>query len=202
MEVWLASGNSGKLKEYKTLLQHLELDLHHQGELPTYYSPDETGSTFLENARIKAKSLAALKKEAWVFAEDSGLEVVGLGGMPGIHSARYAGDNASDPENRAKLLKMLKIRSAGNRNARFVATIVLLSPIKEDGQRDEYSFEGEMAGEISKIETGTSGFGYDPVFVPEGQTQTLAELGLAYKNQNSHRFHATKKLAEKLASLI
>lgn len=189
MQLWLATGNRGKLREFSALLRHLDLELHSQAELSTFYPPEESGSTFLDNARIKAKSLAAVKPGHWVFADDSGLTVEGLGGLPGVHSARYAGNNASDIENRSKLLKMMKIRSAQNRQAAFLAVIVLLSP---EGQ--EFVFEGRLDGTISQKETGKGGFGYDPVFIPEGEERTLAEMEASEKNQVSHRSRATEKM--------
>ena len=189
MEVWLASHNRGKLIEFKTLLPTLEI--HSQYELAAYTPPPETGKTFEENARIKARSLRAVKPGVWVIGEDSGLEVDGLNKMPGIHSARYAGDHASDAENVAKLLKMVQLRTAHNRVARFICTIVAYS-----SEGKEFVIAGNLEGRIAEKVRGQGGFGYDPVFIPENQTQTLAELGLTRKNQISHRAQAIRKLAE------
>lgn len=188
-EIWIATSNKGKLTEFKTLLPGF--DIHSQTELPVYASPDETGKTFEENARIKARSLRAMKPGVWVLGEDSGLEVAGLNNMPGVYSARYAGDRASDAENVAKVLKMMSIRSANNRAAKFRSVIVAYSP---DGQ--EYVVSGEMPGKIATAARGTSGFGYDPIFIPEGEDKTLAELGLTAKNKVSHRAEAIRKLSE------
>jgi XTP/dITP diphosphohydrolase len=129
----------------------------------------------------------------WVMAEDSGLVVEGLGGMPGIHSARYAGPKASDAENTAKLLKMLAIRTIANRNASFVATLVAFSP-----EGVEHVFEGRLDGEIAKAQRGTSGFGYDSVFIPAGESKTLSELGIAFKNKISHRAKAIERFSDVL----
>ncbi|MCX7978102.1 MAG: RdgB/HAM1 family non-canonical purine NTP pyrophosphatase [Bdellovibrionaceae bacterium] len=193
MELWLATGNVGKLKEYQTLLKEIPgLELHHQGEISSFTPRPEDGKTFLENARIKARSLRAVKPGVWILAEDSGLEVEGLGGLPGVHSARYAGPRASDSENIAKLLKMLQLRSL-NRNAQFVATLVAITPTGE-----ELTFAGYLKGQIAPTPRGHFGFGYDPIFIPEGQTQTLAELGPAYKNAHSHRSAAIRKFLAKL----
>lgn len=188
-EIWLASLNRGKIKEYEQLFEGFAVSLHCAAEISGYSAPDETEDTFEGNARIKAKSLAAIKTDVWVFSEDSGLEVDGLNKLPGVHSARYAGDNASDAENRHKVLKMLQMRSPHNRTARFKATICLISPDKE-----EFFFEGAAEGHIAKSESGSEGFGYDSIFIPEGQEQTQAELGLAFKKKVSHRSQAAKKM--------
>lgn len=194
MELWIASGNAGKLKEYELQLRELaDLKLHVQSEIPGFTPRPEDGKSFLENARIKAQTLKAVKSSVWVLGEDSGLEVPGLGGLPGIHSARYAGPKAADSENVAKLLKMLQIRSVSDRSARFVCTVVVKTPANE-----EWTFTGEMKGKIAKAPTGLLGFGYDPVFIPEGQDKTLAELGPGYKIQHSHRSQALKAFLAQL----
>ncbi len=187
--LWIATGNSGKLNEFKMLFNRIPLNVHSQAELPVFSQPPENGESFEANARIKARALKAMKNGHWILGEDSGLEVKGLGGLPGIHSARYAGPRAADAENVAKLLKMLSIRQITDRQAIFRSIIVAYDPT---GQ--EYIFEGTLAGEITKAARGTTGFGYDNIFVPEGQTQTLAELGLAFKNRISHRAQAVQKM--------
>jgi XTP/dITP diphosphohydrolase len=193
MQLWVATGNQGKLNEFKMLLNKLVslgLHLHSQSELKVYSAPPENGETFLANARIKARSLKAMKPGTWVMADDSGITVEGLNGLPGIHSARYAGAKASDAENMAKLVKMLTIRHVANRKAAFVCTLVAFDP-----SGAEHVFEGRLEGEIAKAVKGSTGFGYDPVFIPEGETKTLAELGPAYKNKVSHRAKAVAQLA-------
>ena len=192
-ELWIATGNQGKLNEFKMLFNKALLDIHHQGELPVFAQPPENGDSFLANARIKARALKAMKPGVWVIGEDSGLEVEGLNKLPGIHSARYAGPKAADSENVAKLLKMLTIRQVSNRNARFVSVIVAFDP-----SGNEHVVEGELKGKISVSARGTTGFGYDPVFIPEGEDKTLAELGSAHKNRISHRANAVAKLIEKM----
>jgi XTP/dITP diphosphohydrolase len=194
-ELWISTGNKGKLSEFKILFSRdlPQLKIFSIADLPTFHAPPENGDSFLANARIKAKSLKAMKAEHWVMAEDSGLEVEGLNNLPGIHSARYAGPKAQDSENIAKLLKMLQIRSVANRNARFVCTMIAISPSAE-----EFIFTGELKGQIAKIPQGQMGFGYDPVFVPEGESKTLAELGPGFKNKHSHRAKACLQLIEKL----
>lgn len=193
MELWVATGNQGKLNEFKMLLNRqvqIGLNLHAQSELPVFSPPPENGDSFVANARIKARALKSVKPGTWVVADDSGLAVEGLNGLPGIHSARYAGPNARDGENNAKLLKMMTLRPMASRKAAFVCVIVAFDP---SGQ--EHVFEGRLEGEIAKAARGTTGFGYDPVFIPTGETQTLAELGIAFKNKISHRAKALAQLA-------
>lgn len=199
MQLWIATGNTGKMNEFKMLLNRLisegRLEIHAQSELPVFSPPPENGDSFAANARLKARALRAVKDnvggDVWIFGEDSGLMVEGLGGLPGIHSARYAGPTASDAENTAKLLKMLTIRPVSNRKASFVSTIVAYGL---DGV--EHVFEGRLSGEIAKNQRGTTGFGYDSVFIPEGESKTLAELGLAFKNRVSHRAKAVMQFVD------
>lgn len=194
MELWIATGNKGKVAEYKLLLKELvDLKVFTQADLPAFTPRPEDGKTFLDNARIKSKTLRAVKNNVYVLGEDAGLEVEGLNNLPGIHTARYAGPKASDSENVAKLLKMMLIRPMPNRNARFVCTTVVYTPAGE-----EWVFEGSLKGTISSKPAGNLGFGYDPVFIPEGETKTLAELGPGYKTVNSHRAQALKQFLEKL----
>lgn len=190
MIVWIASFNSNKIKELSMLAQTIKpnLELKIASDIIGYSAPAETGSHFIDNARIKARSLAAVKPHCWVIAEDSGLVLPGLGGLPGVHSARYAGEKASDSENIAKLLKMLQIRRISDRSAYFHCSLIAFDP-----EGKEHSFTGQLNGHISDRPAGQLGFGYDPIFIPEGQTQTLAELGAAYKNSFSHRALAFKQ---------
>ena len=196
-ELWVATGNQGKLNEFKMLLNRLVqdgLNVHSQAELPVFSAPPENGDSFLANARIKARALKSVKPATWVIADDSGLVVEGLNGLPGIHSARYAGRHAADSENVAKVLKMLTIRHVANRKASFVCTIVAFNPA---GQ--EHVFEGRLEGEVAKAARGQAGFGYDSIFIPAGETSTLAELGLAFKNKISHRAKAIDLLMAVMA---
>ncbi len=194
MELWLATGNKGKVSEYKLLFKELvDFKIFTQNDLPTFSPRPEDGKTFLDNARIKAKTLRSVKNTVYVLGEDAGLEVEGLNNLPGIHSARYAGPKASDNENVAKMLKMMLIRPMANRNARFVCSTVVYTPTGE-----EWIFEGVMKGTIATKPAGNLGFGYDPIFIPEGQTKTLAELGPGAKNMNSHRAQAAKQFLQKL----
>lgn len=191
MDLWVATTNQGKLNEFKSLLADKGIDLHSVAELSVYSAPPETGQTFVDNARIKARSLRALKPGAWVVADDSGLEVEGLNNLPGVHSARYAGDKASDAENNAKVLRMLSIRSPQNRKARFRCVFVVYDPMGK-----EHILEGMVEGTIAEKAMGSAGFGYDAIFIPVGETKTFGDLGLAFKNRISHRGQAIRELAK------
>lgn len=206
MEFWFATGNSGKLAEYKVLLQDLisqgKVQIRHQNEIAGFSARPEDGKTFSDNATIKAKTLAAVKNNHYVFGEDSGLEVFGMDGLPGIHSARYAGPKARDSENVAKLLKMMQLKAVQDRSARFVAALTVYTPTG-----DIWKFEGELKGKISKTPAGQFGFGYDPVFVPDVQpeadaSKTLSELGSGFKVQYSHRALAFKQFLAKFKEQI
>lgn len=195
MDVWFASFNPNKLKELKFVLanQLPEAVLHTADSINGYSAPPENGANFVDNARIKAKNLAAVKPGCWVLGEDSGLVVPAMGGLPGVHSARYAGEKASDSENVAKLLKMLNLRGVMDRSAHLHCSLVCISPDKQ-----EFVFTGELKGKIALKPAGQLGFGYDPVLIPEGQEQTLAELGPAYKNAHSHRSKALIQWIQKV----
>jgi XTP/dITP diphosphohydrolase len=196
MEIWVATGNKGKLQEIQLFLKDLpDVQLHHQGEIKGFTPRPEDGKTFQDNARIKAKTLRSVKNDKWVFGEDTGLEVEGLNNLPGIHTARYAGPKASDSENVAKLLKMMAIKPMPNRNACFVCSLVVYTPTGE-----EWVFEAQMKGTIAKTPAGVLGFGYDPIFIPEGETKSLAELGPGFKNLHSHRAQVLRQFVEKLKS--
>jgi XTP/dITP diphosphohydrolase len=153
--------------------------------------PDETGSTFYENALAKARYGREVGAPGLsVIGEDSGLEVEGLGGRPGIRSARYAGPKAGDEENVVRLLDELAEAEGEARRARYVSELVLLSP--DGGHRGT----GALEGRIAREPRGSEGFGYDPVFVPEGEEQTVAELGDEWKRKHSHRARAARALRE------
>ena len=158
--------------------------------------PEETGSTFLENARLKARfGREHADRVDWVCGEDSGLEVDGLGGAPGIRSARFAGEDATDAENLELLLVRLDGIAGDGRRARYVCELVALGP---DGP--EISARGTLEGRIATDASGSEGFGYDPVFVPDGEERTVAELGDAWKAESSHRARAARALADALSS--
>lgn len=191
MDIYLATNNQGKVAEFKSMLMDLPLTFKTLKDVANYFSPEENGETFKDNALIKAKSLKAVLGDVYVIAEDSGISVDGLKGLPGVHSARYAGPKATDDENNAKILKMTAMRTPTNRAAHFTCVIALISPTGE-----QHFFEGRVDGEISKKLAGTEGFGYDKCFIPEGETKTFGELGLAFKNKVSHRAKAIRDLQQ------
>lgn len=192
--LWIATTNQGKMNEFRNLMGAL-VELHSVLELPVYTAPPETGTTFEENARIKARTLKAIKPGQWVVADDSGLEVEGLNHLPGVHSARYAGEKAGDNENVAKVLKMLQIRSPQNRRAQFRCVLLAFDP-----NGVEHILNGVVKGTIATQVRGKVGFGYDPIFIPEGSEKTFSELGIAAKNQISHRAIAIRELLSLLSS--
>jgi XTP/dITP diphosphohydrolase len=193
MDLWVATTSQGKLNEIKNLTATKGIVIHSPLELKVFSAPPETGKTFADNARIKANNLRALRPGVWVVADDSGLEVDGLQNMPGVYSARYAGDRASDAENNAKVLKMLSIRSPLKRDARFHCVLIAYDP---DGK--EHQFEATIEGTIAEKARGTAGFGYDSIFIPKGESLTFAELGIAVKNKISHRAQAIRMFIERI----
>jgi XTP/dITP diphosphohydrolase len=178
----LASRNENKLHELRAALPAWEIAL-----LRAPDDPVEDGETFLENARIKAlHGKEQAPSDSWVAGEDSGIEVVALGGRPGVQSARWAADGV------VRLLA--ELGETRDRRARYVCELVLLAP---DGE--ELHATGTLEGEIADAPRGSEGFGYDPIFVPAGETATVAELGDAWKSQYSHRAQAARALAAVLA---
>ena len=181
----IASANAHKVEEYRELLKDQDVDLHSLADYPGFPGVEEDGKTFTENASIKAVAVCKYC-DVPAFADDSGLEVMALDGRPGIHSARYA---ENDPARRAKLLKELE--GVTDRRARFVCVIA----IAMNGEVIE-TFEGEVKGTILTDERGEGGFGYDPLFVPDGYDQTFAEMPRELKNKISHRAEAFRKAME------
>lgn len=192
--VVVATGNAGKMAEIRAALAFPEWEFVSVPDLGGWDEPAETGVTFEENARIKARAARALFGGA-ALADDSGLEVDALGGAPGVRSSRYAGDDASDAENNARLLMALDDVPAAERSARFRCAMVFLD---EDGT--ETVADGRCEGSIGMRPAGEGGFGYDPLFLPEAASgRTMAELGMAEKNAISHRGAALRALREALA---
>ena len=179
-----ASRNKGKLRELRALLPDWGIELLGDVEMP-----EETGATFYENAAAKARFAQSVEPGRWAIGEDSGLEVDWLGGVPGIRSARYAGEHATDEENVAKLLHALDGAEPGERGARYVSELVVVTP-----GGSELRGTGTLEGSIATEAKGSEGFGYDPIFVPTGETHTVAELGNEWKRAHSHRAAATRAL--------
>jgi XTP/dITP diphosphohydrolase len=178
----LASRNENKLRELRAALPDWDLEPLGPAEFP----PEE-GQTYYENARAKADfGRAIADSDVWVLGEDSGIEVAGLGGAPGVRSARFGGEDAV-----GRMLQELE--GVQNRRARYVCELVALAPGGE-----EFRGTGVLEGRIVAEPRGSEGFGFDPIFVPEGFSQTVAELGNDWKAENSHRSRAARVLAEAL----
>ena len=193
--VVLASGNPGKLREFSELLAASGLTLLRQSDFGIA-PPPETGATFLENALIKARNASA-RSGLPAIADDSGIEVDALGGAPGIHSARYAGENASDEANLTKLLDALAGTPADRRSARYRCVIVFV-----EGADDPRPLVGEgvWEGHVIEVRRGLEGFGYDPSFVPLGELRTVAEMPGDEKHRQSHRGQAMRAFLTQLAT--
>jgi non-canonical purine NTP pyrophosphatase (RdgB/HAM1 family) len=185
--VVVATRNSGKLREFQTLLEPLQCEVRSLRDLAIDEEFDETGRTFAENARIKACGYSRLTHFP-VLADDSGLEVDALGGRPGIHSARYGGPGASDTDRIHKLLGELEFSNSGF-SARFVCALALA----QNGSL-LYESKGCCAGIIIREPRGEQGFGYDPIFLFPKLGKTFAELNEAEKNQFSHRARAVSAM--------
>jgi XTP/dITP diphosphohydrolase len=180
----LASRNAHKARELERLLPGWTIEPLDRDDWP-----DETGASYAENALLKAR-FGFGQAGGWVIGEDSGLEVEALGGRPGLHSARYA------PEGAPAIAKLLgELEGVGDRSARYVSELVAIAP---DGA--EVRGSGALEGGIAEAARGSGGFGYDPVFVPDGEKSTVAELGDDWKERNSHRARAARALRDALAA--
>jgi XTP/dITP diphosphohydrolase len=196
MQLIVATRNTHKTREIEQILG-LGLAVRDLTSHPEISGITESGTSFEENAMLKAVAVSR-KLPGLVIADDSGLEVEALGGAPGIHSARYAGANASDKERIAKLLSRLAEVGAKSdqRRARFRCVLA----IARDG-KVLVTFEGVVEGKIADRPRGSHGFGYDPIFIPNGSEQTFAELPEEAKNNISHRAKAIRKLQARLPTL-
>ena len=177
MQLYVATHNQHKIREIQQILPDLEI-------IPD--DPDgveETAPDFIGNAFIKVRAIAARHAGAWCMADDSGLEVEALGGEPGVRSARYAGEPSDTPRNNALLLRNLE--GVENRRANFTCAIALVDP-----QGKELTAVGRCYGRIARAPSGAAGFGYDPLFVPDGHERSFAELSAEEKNAISHRGRA------------
>lgn len=199
MKLVIATKNKGKIKEIKRILEQKKIDIEVLGldNFPEIDKIEEPYDTFEQNALAKAKYVAE-KTKFITLSDDSGLEVDALGGRPGVHSARYAGDDATDEENIKKLLKEMEhIKEDEKRGAQFRCVMVLYSPLG-----DYVVVNGVWRGRITKIPMGDMGFGYDPVFFDEKLGKTAASMDLDTKNNISHRGEALKKLTQILPSFL
>ena len=192
MKIVFATNNKHKLEEIKDILGK-DFEIVSLAEIGCHEDIPETGVTLEENARQKSSYVVEHYSQN-CFADDTGLEVEALGGEPGVHSARYA--EGTDHDSEANMRKLLaNLEGKANRKACFRTIISLII----DGV--EHQFEGKVEGRIATEKHGTEGFGYDPIFIPEGYDKSFAELGEEIKNQISHRARAVKKLAEYLGRL-
>lgn len=190
----LASNNAHKLEEFRAIFADMGIEIIPQSAAGCHFEVDETGETFEENAYLKAIAVTRATGQPAV-ADDSGLMVDALGGAPGVHSARYAGEPCDDAANNAKLLAALGNVPDAERAARFASTLVF---VDEDGS--EIVAEGTVEGRIGHEGRGSEGFGYDPLFLPDvfGGARTLAEVDRDEKNAVSHRGNALRQLRAKL----
>ncbi|KAF1302926.1 ribonuclease PH [Candidatus Enterococcus willemsii] len=188
--IMIATGNMGKAKEFAAIFGEAGYQVKTLNDFPDLPDVAETGQTFEDNARLKAETIANLL-QCPVLADDSGLKVDALGGMPGIYSARFAGTQKSDAANNAKLLHELTDVPDEQRTAQFHCTLVFAAP-----QKESLVVEAEWPGRIARIPRGNDGFGYDPLFIVDGTDKTAAEMLPEEKNKQSHRGKAIEKLRE------
>ncbi len=193
----IATNNPGKLDELQALLNGLPVALKNLGSLEHIVEVEEAGATFIENARLKASGYA-LQTGLPAMADDSGLEVEALNGRPGVLSARYGGPGTSFDEKMALLLGEMDETGDPTRNARFVCSIA----IADAGGNILHTTEGICAGMIAHAPRGTLGFGYDPLFIPDGYDQTFGELSGAIKREISHRARAFDQIMPFLRDFI
>ena len=190
IQILAGTSNKHKVEEFKSAISHLlpDLQILMTSDFPSFPDVEENGTSFEENASIKAKHASAYA-DMPAFADDSGLEVMALNGEPGIYSARYAGEKATDAEKMAKVLAGLEGKS--DRRARFVCVIALAA-----GGEITQLFRGEVHGVIAHEPRGDHGFGYDPIFIPDGYDKTFGELGAEIKEKISHRAVALEKMTQ------
>ncbi len=203
-KILIATTNKGKLREFKKLFEEFGVEVLALYDMPERIEVVEDRPTFLENAIKKAKEYALFYKIPTV-AEDAGLEIEALGGFPGVYSARFFAfkefggeEPIQESADRANIMKVLRLMEGKeNRKARFVSNVVFYTP-------EDYGMwtEGYLYGEIAEKPEGEEGFGYDPIFIPEGYSKTLAQFSLEEKNKISHRGKATRKLKNLLEKIL
>ena len=186
MKLFVATHNAHKLREIGQILPEFEIVADDPKDV------EENAPDFVGNALIKVRAIAAKHGGEWCMADDSGLEVAALGGAPGVRSARYAGEPSNTPNNNALLLKNLA--GVADRRANFTCAIALVDP-----KDAEHTVVGKCFGRIAETPSGAEGFGYDPLFIPDGYEKSFAELSAVEKNAISHRGRALAAVAERLA---
>ena len=194
LELLIATGNAGKVTEIRPVFAGLPINFRTLIDFPEIQDVEETGSTYEENAVLKARAYAR-QTGLWALADDSGFEVAALGGAPGVISARYAGAGASDSDRIAFILRQFDRANSDTRSARFVCVAAVADPSSSIANVEQ----GICEGLIIDHPRGGNGFGYDPIFVPQGFEQTFAELSPAVKNLISHRakaLHAMRSFLE------
>ncbi len=187
-KILIATGNRGKIRELTGLVSSVGIEVVSFADVPSEEPVEETGRTFAENAKIKAAAYA-VRTGLYSLADDSGLEVEALGGRPGVYSARYGGDDLTEHERISLLLQELESIKPESRTARFVASLAFAAP---DGRVIDV-FEGVCRGSIAESPAGAGGFGYDPIFIPDGYDRTFGELSPDIKGRISHRSQAVAK---------
>jgi XTP/dITP diphosphohydrolase len=186
----VATTNPGKLREIRALMSDTPVRLVNLSDLPPIEEPEETGTTFEENARLKARHYAS-HSGLWTVAEDSGLVIDALGGEPGVRSARFLGVDATYPERCAEILRRIDARPGESRRARFVAALASV-----DGGEVIYETMGVIEGAIAAAPRGSGGFGYDPIFFYPPYGRTLAQVSEGEKNAVAHRGIAFRRFAD------
>lgn len=194
--IWIATNNMGKSAEFQEMFSKLGYNIKTLNDLEVPFEIEENGSAFEENARIKAETLSKWLNEP-VLADDSGLVIDQLNGLPGVYSARYAGNNKSDTDNIKKVLEQLKNVPKEKRTCRFVCVLAISRP-----NHETVFFKGKCEGEIAFETSGKNGFGYDPIFFLPEINQTMAHLTKAEKSKMSHRGNAINQLKSKLNDLF
>ncbi|PKR79218.1 non-canonical purine NTP pyrophosphatase [Halalkalibacillus sediminis] len=193
--IYVATTNQGKLRELREIFSKIKMDVVSVfDKFDDVEDVEETGVTFEENARLKAETIAEIYKIP-VLADDSGLEVHALGGEPGVYSARYAGEEKNDQENLNKVLE--KLEGKEDRGASFKCVMAFARPSMETVISD-----GTCDGHISEKPQGEGGFGYDPIFVPAGYNETMAQIGPDEKNKISHRKRAIDSMIDQIKPLL
>ncbi len=193
MKLFLATGNQHKIEEMKKMLTDTDIEVLSKNDIDNLPEVIEDQDTFIGNSLKKAREIAEYVGLATI-ADDSGLVVEALGGRPGVYSARFAGEDATDQANNQKLLKLLKDLPEEERQAYFICAMAFVSP-----EGEEHTVIGKCHGYISDVPQGEAGFGYDPLFIPKGYEDSFAQLGSKIKNKISHRANALVKMKDFLA---